>query len=135
MSTVAPRPSSLSAATLPLPPPLANVARHSFLSPPPAPPIPAGRGGFTARRVQGRLRRPELAFALGQDGALKGSGRSIDGFHLRDALDLVSKRHPGLLVRFGGHAMAAGCTIAQVDFATFRDALQTVARGIGRGHG
>ena len=67
-------------------------------------------------------------FALGQDGALKGSGRSIAGFHLRDALDLVSKRHPGLLVRFGGHAMAAGCTIARADFETFRSALQGVAR-------
>ena len=71
-------------------------------------------------------------FALGQDGALKGSGRSIDGFHLRDALDLVSKRHPDLLLRFGGHAMAAGCTIAHGNFETFRAALHAVAsEGLG----
>ena len=71
-------------------------------------------------------------FAVGQDGALKGSGRSIEGFHLRDALDLVSKRHPALLVRFGGHAMAAGCTIARADFEAFRGALQLVAsEGLG----
>ena len=69
--------------------------------------------GIIASRLKDRLHRPTFVFALGQDGALKGSGRSIDGFHLRDALDLVSKRHPGLLVRFGGHAMAAGCTIAR----------------------
>jgi single-stranded-DNA-specific exonuclease len=84
--------------------------------------------GIIASRLKDRLHRPSFVFALGQDGALKGSGRSIEGFHLRDALDLVSKRHPSLLVRFGGHAMAAGCTIAAADFETFRDALQGVAR-------
>jgi len=84
--------------------------------------------GIIASRLKDRLHRPSFVFALGQDGALKGSGRSIDGFHLRDALDLVSKRHPGLLVRFGGHAMAAGCTIAAADFEVFRGALQGVAR-------
>jgi len=84
--------------------------------------------GIIASRLKDRLHRPSFVFALGQDGALKGSGRSIEGFHLRDALDLVSKRHPSLLVRFGGHAMAAGCTIAAADFETFRDALQRVAR-------
>ncbi|MEO5845899.1 MAG: DHHA1 domain-containing protein, partial [Caldimonas sp.] len=84
--------------------------------------------GIIASRLKDRLHRPSFVFALGQDGSLKGSGRSIDGFHLRDALDLVSKRHPGLLLRFGGHAMAAGCTIAQADFETFRGALQGVAR-------
>ena len=84
--------------------------------------------GIIASRLKDRLHRPSFVFALGQDGALKGSGRSIDGFHLRDALDLVSKRHPGLLVRFGGHAMAAGCTIAAADFEVFRAALQRVAR-------
>jgi len=88
--------------------------------------------GIIAARLKDRLHRPSFVFALGQDGALKGSGRSIDGFHLRDALDLVSKRHPGLLVRFGGHAMAAGCTIARADFATFRGALQqTAIEGLG----
>jgi len=84
--------------------------------------------GIIASRLKDRLHRPSFVFALGQDGALKGSGRSIEGFHLRDALDLVSKRHPGLLVRFGGHAMAAGCTIAAADFDVFRGALQAVAR-------
>ena len=88
--------------------------------------------GIIASRLKDRLHRPSFVFARGQDGALKGSGRSIDGFHLRDALDLVSKRHPGLLLRFGGHSMAAGCTIAAADFATFRAALQGVAReGLG----
>ena len=84
--------------------------------------------GIIASRLKDRLHRPSFVFALGQDGAMKGSGRSIEGFHLRDALDLVSKRHPGLLVRFGGHAMAAGCTIAAADFEVFRGALQGVAR-------
>jgi single-stranded-DNA-specific exonuclease len=83
--------------------------------------------GIIASRLKDRLHRPTFVFALGQDGALKGSGRSIDGFHLRDALDLVSKRHPGLLLRFGGHAMAAGCTLARADLDIFRGALQQVA--------
>ena len=88
--------------------------------------------GIIASRLKDRLHRPAFVFALGQDGALKGSGRSIDGFHLRDALDLVSKRHPGLLLRFGGHAMAAGCTLARADLETFRGALQLVAaEGLG----
>jgi len=58
---------------------------------------------------------------------IKGSGRSIAGFHLRDALDLVAKRHPGVLLRFGGHAMAAGCTLAQERLDEFDQALQQVA--------
>ena len=83
--------------------------------------------GIVASRLKDRLHRPTFIFALGQDGLLKGSGRSIPGFHLRDALDLVSKRHPGLLRRFGGHAMAAGCTIAPEDHDLFKRALLTVA--------
>ena len=83
--------------------------------------------GIVAGRVKDRLHRPTFVFARGQDGALKGSGRSIPGFHLRDALDLVSKRHPGVLKRFGGHAMAAGCTIDEAQFATFDAALAQVA--------
>ncbi len=83
--------------------------------------------GIVASRLKDRLHRPTFVFALGQDGLLKGSGRSITGFHLRDALDLVGKRHPGLLRRFGGHAMAAGCTIAEEDFDTFDQALLKVA--------
>ena len=83
--------------------------------------------GIIASRLKDRAHRPAFVFAVGQDGLLKGSGRSIEGFHLRDALDLVSKRQPALLVRFGGHAMAAGCTIARADFETFRSALQEIA--------
>ena len=84
--------------------------------------------GIVASRLKDRVHRPSFVFALGQDGWLKGSGRSIPGFHLRDALDLVAKRHPGVLKRFGGHAMAAGCTIAPDDFASFAQGLQQVAR-------
>ncbi len=83
--------------------------------------------GIVASRLKDRVHRPTFVFALGQDGFLKGSGRSILGFHLRDALDLVSKRHPGVLKKFGGHAMAAGCTLAEEDFDTFDTALQQVA--------
>jgi single-stranded-DNA-specific exonuclease len=83
--------------------------------------------GIVASRLKDRVHRPTFVFALGQDGLLKGSGRSIPGFHLRDALDLVSKRHPGVLVKFGGHAMAAGCTLAEEHFDTFDGALQRVA--------
>jgi single-stranded-DNA-specific exonuclease len=83
--------------------------------------------GIVASRLKDRVHRPTFVFARGQGGLLKGSGRSIPGFHLRDALDLVSKRHPGVLLRFGGHAMAAGCTLAEDSFALFDGALQQVA--------
>jgi len=90
--------------------------------------------GIVAGRVKDRLHRPTFVFARGAaaaGGALKGSGRSIAGFHLRDALDLVAKREPGLLARFGGHAMAAGCTLADGDaaanLARFDAALRRVA--------
>ncbi|MGQ3094770.1 single-stranded-DNA-specific exonuclease RecJ [Roseateles sp.] len=71
--------------------------------------------GIVASRIKDRVHRPTFVFARGADGQLKGSGRSIPGFHLRDALDLVSKREPTLLAKFGGHAMAAGATLAQGD--------------------
>ena len=83
--------------------------------------------GIVASRLKDRVHRPTFVFARGQDGLLKGSGRSIEGFHLRDALDLVSKRHPGVLKKFGGHAMAAGCTLDEADFATFDAAFQQAA--------
>ncbi len=90
--------------------------------------------GIVAGRVKDRLHRPTFVFARGADGQLKGSGRSIPGFHLRDALDLVAKREPGLLLRFGGHAMAAGCTLAAdpegaggQGVLRFGDALRRVA--------
>ena len=81
--------------------------------------------------VSGRLKelhhRPTVVFAPAGDGQLRGSGRSIPGFHLRDALDLVSKREPGLLLRFGGHAAAAGCTLRADGFARFAAAFDAVA--------
>ena len=75
--------------------------------------------GIVASRIKDRLHRPVFAFARGDKGEIKGSGRSIPGLHLRDTLDLMSKRAPGLLLRFGGHAMAAGATIMETDFARF----------------
>ena len=84
--------------------------------------------GIVAGRLKDRLHRPTFVFARGLDGLLKGSGRSIPGFHLRDALDLVSKRCPGVLRRFGGHAMAAGATIDPAGLPDFDAALQQVAR-------
>jgi len=84
--------------------------------------------GIVAGRMKDRLHRPTFVFAVGADGYLKGSGRSIPGFHLRDALDLVTKRHPGVLRKFGGHSMAAGCTIAREDFETFDKAFAAVAQ-------
>jgi len=83
--------------------------------------------GILASRIKDRLHRPVFAFAPGEGGIIKGSGRSIPGLHLRDALDLVAKRAPGLLVRFGGHAMAAGATLRAEDFAQFRDLFADVA--------
>ena len=68
-----------------------------------------------------------VSSADGKEHELKGSGRSIPGFHLRDALDLVAKRHPGVLLRFGGHAMAAGCTVDADQIDIFEAALQQVA--------
>jgi single-stranded-DNA-specific exonuclease len=86
--------------------------------------------GILASRIKERLHRPVIAFAPGNDGELKGSGRSIPGLHLRDSLDLVSKRYPGLLLKFGGHAAAAGMTIHACDFAKFREAFEEIARAM-----
>ena len=83
--------------------------------------------GIIASRLKDRVHRPSFVFARGADGQLKGSGRSIAGFHLRDALDLISKRHPALLKKFGGHAMAAGCTLADDGFDCFDAALRQIA--------
>ncbi len=82
--------------------------------------------GIVASRLKDRLHRPVICFARSADGvSLKGSGRSIAGLHLRDCLDLVAKRSPGLVVRFGGHAMAAGLTIAERDYERFAAAFQS----------
>ncbi len=86
--------------------------------------------GIVAGRVKDALHRPTFVFARGADGRLKGSGRSIPGFHLRDALDLLAKHCPGLLLRFGGHAMAAGCTLNGEDVVAFDSALQAIAQSL-----
>ena len=87
--------------------------------------------GIVAARIKDKFHRPSFVFAAsqapGKEHELKGSGRSIAGFHLRDALDLVAKRFPGVLLRFGGHAMAAGCTINEEHLDTFEQALSEVA--------
>ena len=84
--------------------------------------------GIVASRLKDKFYRPTITFAPGGDGVIKGSGRSIPGFHLRDALDLVSKHVPGLIHKFGGHAMAAGLTIGANDLATFQAAFEQVGK-------
>ncbi|MBN3762783.1 single-stranded-DNA-specific exonuclease RecJ [Burkholderia sp. Ac-20365] len=86
--------------------------------------------GIVAGRLKEKFHRPSFTFALADDSGdtVKGSGRSIPGFHLRDALDLVSKREPGLIAKFGGHAMAAGMTIATADLPRFTAAFEQVGR-------
>jgi single-stranded-DNA-specific exonuclease len=86
-----------------------------------------GLVGLVAARVKERYHRPSFAFARTAGGELKGSGRSIPGFHLRDALAEVDVRHPGLIARFGGHAMAAGLTLEAAAFPAFSGALTEVA--------
>ena len=88
----------------------------------------AGVTGILAARLKDKFHRPTLVFARADNGELKGSGRSIPGLHLRDALDLVDKRHPGLIVKFGGHAMAAGLTLTADGHASFAAAFETVVR-------
>jgi single-stranded-DNA-specific exonuclease len=104
--------------------------------PPPAicvfdPDFHEGVVGIVASRIKDKLHRPTFVFAAssapGKEYELKGSGRSIAGFHLRDALDLVAKRAPGVLLRFGGHAMAAGCTVAEEHLDVFEETLNQVA--------
>jgi len=84
--------------------------------------------GIVASRLKDKFHRPTIVFARGNAGELKGSGRSIEGFHLRDALDLVAKRDPALISRFGGHAFAAGLTIGEDRLAAFVAAFEQVAR-------
>ena len=83
--------------------------------------------GILAGRLKDRHHRPVIAFAPGDPGELKGSGRSIRALHLRDALDRVAKRAPGLILRFGGHAAAAGLTLRSGDFARFSELFEQVA--------
>ena len=84
--------------------------------------------GIVAGRLKDRFHRPVVVFARGSQGELKGSGRSIVGFHLRDALDLVAKRIPGAVAKFGGHAYAAGVTLAEPELPRFAAAFEAVAR-------
>lgn len=84
-----------------------------------------GLVGLLASRVKDHFYRPSLVFGQAEDGSLKGSGRSISGIHLRDVLERVHTQHPGLIVAFGGHAMAAGLTLAQADqLPVFERALE-----------
>ena len=84
--------------------------------------------GILASRIKDKYHRPVIIFAPGHDDELKGSRRSIQGFHLRDALDWVTKKHPGLIIKFGGHAAAAGLTIKQQAFMQFCQAFEQAAR-------
>jgi single-stranded-DNA-specific exonuclease len=86
--------------------------------------------GILASRIKERYHRPVIAFARAGDGVLKGSGRSIPGLHLRDALDLLSKREPDLILKFGGHAMAAGLSIREQDMERFRLGFESVVAGL-----
>ena len=86
--------------------------------------------GIVAGRIKEKLHRPVVAFARGKDGELKGSGRSIASLHLRDALDLVSKQQPDLILRFGGHAMAAGLSIREENYPRFQSAFEDVVRSL-----
>jgi len=86
--------------------------------------------GIVAGRIKEKLHRPVFAFARCDNGELKGSGRSIAGLHLRDTLDLLSKQQPDLLLRFGGHAMAAGVTLREADYPRFRSAFEDVVQSL-----
>ncbi len=84
--------------------------------------------GIVASRVKERVHRPVIAFAREDDETLKGSARSIPGLHVRDTLDAVAAHHPGLLLKFGGHAMAAGLSIRATDLERFRAAFDAELR-------
>ncbi|UJJ30725.1 single-stranded-DNA-specific exonuclease RecJ [Halopseudomonas maritima] len=84
--------------------------------------------GILASRLKERFHRPVIAFADAGDGMIKGSARSIAGLHIRDALDAVAARHPNLLNKFGGHAMAAGMTLREADFPAFAEAFDAEVR-------
>ncbi len=91
--------------------------------------------GLVASRLKERYWRPTIAFAPGDHGEIKGSGRSIPDVHLRDVLDLVSKRHPGLILKFGGHSMAAGLSIHAQSLPQFQEAFdQAVIAFTGKSH-
>jgi single-stranded-DNA-specific exonuclease len=82
--------------------------------------------GILAARIKERLHRPVIAFARSSGGEIKGSARSVPGLHIRDVLDSVAARNPGLVRKFGGHAMAAGLSLAEADYAEFARAFDAV---------
>lgn len=84
--------------------------------------------GIVASRLKDRFYRPAVVFAPADNGEVRGSGRSIPGLHLRDALDLVAKRNPGMILKFGGHAMAAGLSIREENIAVFQTAFEHIVR-------
>ena len=84
--------------------------------------------GILASRLKDKFHRPTIVLARSETGELKGSGRSIPGLNLRDALDLIDKRHPGLILKFGGHAMAAGLSLVAGRQDEFSQAFETVVR-------
>ncbi|WP_339729371.1 single-stranded-DNA-specific exonuclease RecJ [uncultured Pseudomonas sp.] len=84
--------------------------------------------GILASRMKERYHRPTIAFADAGDGVLKGSARSVPGFHIRDALDAVAAKHPQLISKFGGHAMAAGLSLPQANFGAFAAAFDAEVR-------
>lgn len=84
--------------------------------------------GILASRMKERYFRPTIAFADAGDGLLKGSGRSVQGFHIRDALSVVAAQHPNLIAKYGGHAMAAGLTLPQENFPLFAEAFDVEVR-------
>ncbi|MHB1174982.1 MAG: single-stranded-DNA-specific exonuclease RecJ [Sulfuriferula sp.] len=86
--------------------------------------------GILASRLKDKYHRPAICFARGNDGEIKGSGRSIGALHLRDALDIVSKRSPDLILKFGGHAAAAGLSIREADFARFATQFEQTVQGL-----
>lgn len=86
--------------------------------------------GILASRLKDKFHRPVICFARGNDGEIKGSGRAIAALHLRDALDIVSKRNPDLILKFGGHAAAAGLSIRETDFALFTEQFESVVNGL-----
>ncbi|MCS0195181.1 single-stranded-DNA-specific exonuclease RecJ [Vibrio alginolyticus] len=84
--------------------------------------------GILASRIKEKFHRPVIAFADGGEGTIKGSCRSIPGLHMRDALDFIDTQNPGLIIKFGGHAMAAGLTIKEQDFERFSRLFDEVVK-------
>lgn len=86
--------------------------------------------GIVASRLKDKFHRPAIVFAPADNGEVRGSGRSIPKLHLRDALDLVAKRYPNLILKFGGHAMAAGLSIREADIGAFQSVFEQTARSL-----